>query len=135
MFAFTLRKTNVKKTTPTEKIYEAHITRVFIKNGIQVIDYGFENESGLHVHGIVESEKNLINAKFLRIRGWRLHITHLTDMMGWLKYYNSNLLKEKEPKAHEPKAHFEPDSDDLEELNQYHEEFIVPTMRNNLFIS
>lgn len=90
-YAFTLRKTTVKKVKPTTKTYADHIDRIFRKNGMAVVDYAFEDEGGLHCHGCVELKDPYIkNQKKLRIRGWRLHLTPIFDMKGWVSYYNKN---------------------------------------------
>jgi len=113
-YAFTLRKTTTKKATPTEKVYQDHIERIFTKNGVNIIDYGFEEERGLHVHGVCQfTEKDLKTQKKFRIRGWRLHLTPIFDMKGWMTYYSKN------------KTHYEyrPTQEDLQELADYQSEF------------
>lgn len=90
-FAFTLRKTTVKKKPATADDYIAHIKRIFTNNDLKVYDYGFEPEGGLHCHGAVELKDPYIKVqKKFRIRGWRLHLVPLYDMRGWVSYYNKN---------------------------------------------
>jgi len=88
-YAFTLRKTKTRKVTPTEATYKDHIERIFTKNDLIVYDYGFETERGLHVHGVVELKGPFLNnTRRLKFRGWNLHLTPITDMQGWIRYYN-----------------------------------------------
>lgn len=90
-YAFTLRKVSVKKMKPTTSTYDDHIDKIFTQKGLKVIDYGFEDEGGLHCHGIVELKDQYIYKHTLfRTRGWKIHLVPLYDQRGWIAYYNKN---------------------------------------------
>lgn len=84
-YAFTLRRTNLKKGV-TQGDYLDHFSRF---HNVKLIDYVFEETSGLHMHGIIEIPVGLLmqQARQLRIRGWKLHLEELYDELGWKCYY------------------------------------------------
>jgi len=91
-YAFTLRKTSVRKNPATREAYCDHITRIFSANGLETKDYAFELESGLHVHGVVRAFPLIKEQDYkkFRVRGWRVHIVPIYDMKGWHSYYMKN---------------------------------------------
>lgn len=90
-YAFTLRKTNIRRR-PTEKDYTDHMYKIFDKNGLNVFDYQFESENGLHVHGCVSVPFLFEDQMYkLRTRGWRCHMVSIYDLSGWISYYNKHI--------------------------------------------
>lgn len=137
-YAFTLRKTTIKKVKPTEKTYNDHLERIFKKNGINVYDHGFENEGGLHCHGCVELKDPFIkNQKKLRIRGWRLHLTPIFDMQGWISYYNKHKqVVDNVFNFQYTNGEYEPTDSELQDLSDYNdsirdETLVIPS--NSMF--
>jgi len=84
-FAFTLRRTNLKKGV-CEDDYTLHIYK-FENHGCKLIDYSFEKTAGLHMHGILEIPLQFDYQKRMRIRGWNMKIVELFDSDGWKQYY------------------------------------------------
>lgn len=90
-YAFTLRKTNTKKPI-TGKDYMDHMYKIFDKNGLNVFDFQFEYESGMHVHGCVSVPILFEDQIYkLRVRGWRCHLLPIYDLGGWIAYYNKHV--------------------------------------------
>jgi len=84
-YAFTLRRTNLKKGV-TKEDYLGHWKRW---PGVKLHDYIFEETAGLHMHGVVVipvlSEKYMM--KQFRIRGWNMELVEIWDEFGWKCYY------------------------------------------------
>lgn len=83
-YAFTLRKTS-KSTIINENHYIGHMQALSERLDIRFIDYVFEQEAGLHVHGIVELPYKFYFKK-LRIRGWNILVKPITNEYGWINY-------------------------------------------------
>lgn len=83
-YAFTLRRTNLKKGVSQDD-YQNHLKKWSDKGQCEIIDSVFEYEAGLHMHGILEIPKQ-INFNLFRVRGWNIKLEELYDKTGW-KYY------------------------------------------------
>lgn len=81
-YAFTLRKTS-KKQEITEALYEYRMQHFPTK--IDLIDYTYEQDAGLHVHGIIDVPIKF-NLTRLKRRGWNILVKPITDRQGWEQY-------------------------------------------------
>lgn len=84
-YAFTLRRTNLKKGLPTEDDYFNHLEKWSRLGLCIVIDSVFESTAGLHMHGILEIPKKQ-NLKVFRVRGWNIKLEELYNEDGWRFY-------------------------------------------------
>lgn len=84
-YAFTLRRTYLKKGAPTEDDYFKHLEKFVNKGLCTIIDSCFEFTSGLHMHGILEIPKTIPIIHF-RVRGWSMKLEELYNPDGW-RYY------------------------------------------------
>jgi len=85
-YGFTLRKTKLENVTETT--YRNHLSRLPCSvNGIV-----FEQESGLHCHGVMLVPKiiNIHTSVLFRFRGWHLHLVDLYDPLQWDLYLNKH---------------------------------------------
>lgn len=83
-YAFTLRKTNIKRGPPTMDDYHAHLNKLQTK-GLIMRQHVVEQKGGLHLHGVVSIPEGF-NFKTLMIRGWHFHIVEIYDPEGWQRY-------------------------------------------------
>lgn len=83
-YAFTLRKTSKKDGRVTKDMYHKRMGDIQ-KLGIEVPDYVFEYEAGLHSHGVMNIPVKF-NLKRLRVRGWNILVNEITDLKGWKRY-------------------------------------------------
>lgn len=86
-YAFTLRKTTKNKHA-TEEIYLKRCEEINAL-GCDIMDLVFENEQGLHCHGIIDVPVSF-KFKKLRLRGWNILLRPLTDPEGWKAYISKN---------------------------------------------
>jgi len=98
-YAFTLRKTSLKKQ-PTPEDYFQHIEKWTCAGLCEIVDNVFEYEAGIHMHGIMEIPKR-VDLKRFRVRGWNIKLEEIYNLDGW-RYY---MLKEQ--KCNEDNAEYE----------------------------
>jgi len=113
-WAFTLRKTSTKKGQPTQGDYDDHIIKLIANTPVSQTKWCFERKGGLHMHGILEIPRGYNMLKF-RVRGWKIHLEEIYDLIGWHAY----MAKEQLIKIHE------------EELSE--QEHPVHKLRRSLF--
>ena len=95
-WAFTLRKTSTKKGNPTQGDYDDHIIKLIANTEVSQTKWCFERKGGLHMHGILEIPR-FFNMKRFRVRGWKMHLEEIYDLIGWHAY----MAKEQLIKIHE----------------------------------
>lgn len=83
-YAFTLRRTNLKKPVSSEDYYK-HLEKWTTTGKCQIQESVFEYEGGIHMHGIMEIRKD-VNFKHFRVRGWNIKLEELYDVDGWRHY-------------------------------------------------
>lgn len=83
-YAFTLRKCK-SPSKMTEELLLEHLEKMCNKTSSSLIDYVFEKEGGLHMHGIIQVPKKEGLYHF-RCRGWHMHLEELYNEAGW-RYY------------------------------------------------
>lgn len=88
-YAFTLRRTNLKKGVTVQQ-YMDHVLKWQFQGKCKLVAGCFEHTAGLHMHGILEIPKAYNKKKFFRVRGWNIKLEEIYDLEGW-KYY---MLKE-----------------------------------------
>lgn len=118
-FAFTLRKTKlpVSKDDYVDRLHKIE------KLGLSISDYVYEDEGGLHVHGVIEIPKDF-NTVRLRMRGWRIQLDELYDMVGWITYMTkTNCLELKD----------NPEEEISEDERYYVKEAIIDIPKYKLF--
>jgi len=85
-WAFTLRKTTIKKGLPTEDDYYDHLERMHDTTNCIIKENVFEHTGGLHMHGVLQIP-DATNMKLFRTRGWKLHLEKIWDYDGWRNYF------------------------------------------------
>lgn len=109
-YAFTLRKTNLKKGVTT-KDYLDHIEKFHQKGFCELVEYVFEKTAGLHMHGILQIPEIHNSFKIFtymfRVRGWNIKLEELYNLEGW-RYY---MMKEQAIKENDNEV-FENDSEE-----------------------
>lgn len=83
-YGFTLRKT--KLIDVDEATYRKHMDRLPWE---LYCDVEFENDGGLHCHGVAYVNKG-VDMKRFRFRGWRLQLEELYDPIQWTIYCNKH---------------------------------------------
>jgi len=92
-FAFTLRKTNLKKGQPTQNDYHLHLNKMISSTNSILDRFVFEQTGGLHMHGILQVPKDRNMIKF-RVRGWKMHMVEIYSRDGWIQYMQKERLLE-----------------------------------------
>lgn len=95
-WAFTLRKTSTKKGQPTQENYHDHIIKLIADTPVSQTKWCFERKGGLHMHGVLVIPRGYNMLKF-RVRGWKIHLEEIYDLIGWHAY----MAKEQLIKIHE----------------------------------
>lgn len=83
-FGFTLKKT--KLINVTEDTYRSHMQRL---PWDLYCDVAFEQESGLHCHGVAYVSR-AVDMKRFRFRGWHIKLEELYDPQQWMIYCNKH---------------------------------------------